>query len=249
MVKLTKEDYLKLTPEEKTLFIKRDEALQIIIPKMGPITLNRKADDGEIDFYYTDDVGENRRHDRKYNIKKYMGMCNPTIDLLEKSYPNIKIVKFLNKALNYSKDDLNDIISMLEIYKNNNEIIEEHPEEQIDESEDEIEEEVNTEEKVFNYIYLIRKPDLTLHNDPIYKIGKTKQKANFIIRRLRNYGKGTEIYMLMSCKNCTLCEQKVLEEFGKKFKKYKFGNEGSSASFEGNVEEMKSIIYDICKQN
>lgn len=68
-MKLSKEDYDKLSKEDKQYFVNRPEATDAI--QASYKVLFNKCDDGEIDYYYTDEVGENKRHDRRFNIKKY----------------------------------------------------------------------------------------------------------------------------------------------------------------------------------
>lgn len=262
MVKLSKEDYDKMSNEEKQHFVCRSEAVKAL--KISHVSLFKKCDLGEIDYYYTDEVGENARNDRKFNVGKYLHLINTSVDLLSKSYPDIPILKYFNKGLNYTEEDLKQITNFFDVYKeymeqiNEDHIKEEHIKEETnikigeeqeasDTEYEEVEENKDAgngeKEKLFHYIYLVRKPDLTLHDDKIYKIGKTKQKASNVIGRVRSYGLGTEIYMIMQCKDSTICESKVLEVFNKRFKRYKFGKE----SFEGNIEEMKAVIYEMCK--
>jgi hypothetical protein len=99
-----------------------------------------------------------------------------------------------------------------------------------------------TNNEEYHYIYIVRPNENVLHNENVYKIGKTKLKSlELNISRLTSYGKGSELVYISQCNNCDILEREVIEEFNKKFNKHTFGTE----YFIGNKYEMMKIIGDL----
>jgi hypothetical protein len=100
---------------------------------------------------------------------------------------------------------------------------------------------INNNEE-YNFIYMIRPKENVIHEENVYKIGKTKSKNPDInISRLTSYGKGTELVFITQCDNCDTLERDIIDEFTKKFNKHIFGNE----YFIGNKYEMLETISKV----
>ena len=94
-----------------------------------------------------------------------------------------------------------------------------------------------------DYIYLIRTREFIQLNQPVYKIGRTKQ-PNF--NRLKQYPKGSEVIDWLSCFNCIITEKILIKEFKQHFKhRPDLGNE----YFEGNVIDMSNLLTNIRKNS
>jgi hypothetical protein len=94
-----------------------------------------------------------------------------------------------------------------------------------------------------DYIYLIRTREFIQLNQPVYKIGRTKQ-PNF--NRLKQYPKGSEVIDWLSCFNCIITENILIKEFKQHFKhRPDLGNE----YFEGNVIDMSNLLTNIRKNS
>jgi hypothetical protein len=92
-----------------------------------------------------------------------------------------------------------------------------------------------------NYIYIIQEREYK--NTKIYKIGKTKQKN---LTRIRNYSKDTNLILQTICFDCDKLERKIIELFKNKYiQKTDIGLE----YFEGNIDEMKTDIFNECQQD
>ena len=86
------------------------------------------------------------------------------------------------------------------------------------------------------YIYLVKEREFIRLNEPIYKLGKTKQKNN---KRFNGYPKNSYIIIQLKCDDCDTIEKELLEIFTSKYKKrYDIGSE----YFEGNEKEMITDI-------
>jgi hypothetical protein len=93
---------------------------------------------------------------------------------------------------------------------------------------------------------MIRPRENVLHNENVYKIGKTKVKnPDNNISRLMSYGKGTEFIYLNQCKNCDILEKEIIEEFNKKFNKHSYGNE----YFVGDKYEMTELLSNLTSKH
>jgi hypothetical protein len=98
----------------------------------------------------------------------------------------------------------------------------------------------NNEE--YHYIYIIRPKENVLHDENVYKIGKTKLKnLELNISRLTSYGKGSEFIYISQCSDCDILERAIIDEFDKKFDKYTFGNE----YYVGDKYEMIKTIGEL----
>lgn len=92
-----------------------------------------------------------------------------------------------------------------------------------------------------HFIYLIRPAENVIHNEKIYKVGRTIVKGSGNITRLGAYGKGIDIVLVCRCINSKDLERKILEIFVNKFDKHSIGNE----YFIGDFSEMAKIIYNM----
>ena len=93
--------------------------------------------------------------------------------------------------------------------------------------------------KCDEYIYLFKEREFIKTNEPIYKIGKTKQPC---LTRLKNYPNGTMLIFQINCKDCDTYERMLISKFKEKFIQIKdLGNE----YFMGNYFEMIEIIYNL----
>ena len=95
---------------------------------------------------------------------------------------------------------------------------------------------------VAQYIYLLQEREFINANQEVYKVGRTKQENE---TRFKQYPKGSVLYFQMICNNCNTIEKKVLGLFKEIFiHRKEFGSE----YFEGDYNEMISIIYSTIKQ-
>lgn len=98
----------------------------------------------------------------------------------------------------------------------------------------------NCENKNIEYIYLLQEREFIKTNEPIYKIGKTKQER---LKRITNYPNGTKLVIQIECNDCDTYEKLLITKFKKEFiHKNDIGNE----YFYGDRFKMVNIIYDIC---
>ena len=89
-------------------------------------------------------------------------------------------------------------------------------------------------------IYLLKTRESIRMNEDIYKIGRTKNMKN----RLSQYPKGSEFITTMKVNDQRMCERVLLYTFKDKFKQREdMGNE----YFEGNLDQMKSVLCDIAR--
>jgi len=136
-----------------------------------------------------------------------------------------------------NKDDLEDII----IRK-----INEIKEQKVRKIEEQIKDKRTEENQRTEYIYLLQEREFKKTNEPIYKIGKTKQKN---LGRIQNYSNGTILLIQMKCNNCDIMERNLINIF-----KNKYQQETSIGLeyFYGNADDMiEDIINNILleKQN
>jgi hypothetical protein len=93
-----------------------------------------------------------------------------------------------------------------------------------------------------HYFYLIREKEIVNHSENVYKFGQSKIKEYIVnLTRLFGYGKGTEIILVLKCKNSLALERLVKIAFQEKFQRHKFGTE----SFIGDEDDMIALIYKI----
>jgi hypothetical protein len=99
-----------------------------------------------------------------------------------------------------------------------------------------------TSNEEYHYIYIVRPKENVLHNENVYKIGKTKVKnVELNISRLTSYGKGTELVFISQCNDCDILERALIEEFNKRFDKHIFGTE----YYVGDKYEMIKTIGEL----
>jgi hypothetical protein len=92
-----------------------------------------------------------------------------------------------------------------------------------------------------SYIYLIREREHYLNDKPIYKFGRSTQLPDHKINRLYHYKKGSEIIMVLQCKNVVETENKIRILFKQQFVQHMDGHE----HYYGDVNLMKKIIWNV----
>ena len=90
-----------------------------------------------------------------------------------------------------------------------------------------------------NYIYILQEREYK--NTKIYKIGKTKQEN---LKRIRDYSKGTELMLQTNCFDCDELERTIIKLFTEK---YILKQDIGSEYFEGDIDEMKTDIFNECQ--
>ena len=89
------------------------------------------------------------------------------------------------------------------------------------------------------YIYLLQEREFIRTNEPIYKIGKTKQEC---LKRICNYPNGTKLLIQILCNDCDKYERLLINKFKELFiHKQEIGNE----YFKGNHYKMIETIYNL----
>ena len=95
------------------------------------------------------------------------------------------------------------------------------------------------EKKNDEYIYLLQEREFIKTNEPIYKIGKTKQEC---LKRICNYPNGTKLLIQILCNDCDKYERLLINKFKELFiHKQEIGNE----YFKGNCYKMIETIYNL----
>ena len=84
-------------------------------------------------------------------------------------------------------------------------------------------------------LYLLRKYEFVITNQEIYKFGR----SNKILKRIEDYPNGSIVHLLISCKDSTLHEKKILEIFREKYENKLYHG---SESFLGSLDSMKETI-------
>jgi hypothetical protein len=147
---------------------------------------------------------------------KYQKKCITTTKkeiILEKELSKATIIN--NELLTTIKEDIQVAIPVVEI-----------PQKQIEN---------------VSYIYLIREREHYLNNKSIYKFGRSTQLPDHKINRLYHYKKGSEIVMVLQCKNVIDTENKIRILFKQQFIQHIDGHE----HYYGDVNIMKKIIWDV----
>jgi hypothetical protein len=89
------------------------------------------------------------------------------------------------------------------------------------------------------YIYLLQEREFIRTNEPIYKIGKTKQEC---LKRICNYPNGTKLLIQILCNDCDKYEKELINKFKELFiHKREIGNE----YFKGDHYKMIETIYNL----
>ena len=87
------------------------------------------------------------------------------------------------------------------------------------------------------YIYLLQEREAIRLNEPVYKVGKTKQEN---LKRISSYPNGTELLIQIKCDKCDTIEKDLIKLFKEKYdQKTDMGTE----YFEGDCNEMIKDIY------
>lgn len=91
-------------------------------------------------------------------------------------------------------------------------------------------------------IYLIQTREFVRLKENTYKIGRSHNLKN----RVKNYPKNSFVILTMQCNDSVQCEKNLINIFKQKFiQKTEYGLE----YFEGNMEEMITIIENTIKEN
>jgi hypothetical protein len=93
------------------------------------------------------------------------------------------------------------------------------------------------------YIYLVQEREFIKTNEPIYKLGKTKQEC---LKRICNYPNGTKLLIQIICNDCDKYERELINKFKEIFiQKKEIGYE----YFKGDKYKMIEIIYNLIWEN
>jgi hypothetical protein len=87
-----------------------------------------------------------------------------------------------------------------------------------------------------HYIYLLQRSDFVQNNQPIYKIGKTKQEN---LKRFHQYPLGSRLIIQKTCNDCDNIEKELILQFKNK---YIHRNDIGNEYFEGDSMEMQKDI-------
>lgn len=88
------------------------------------------------------------------------------------------------------------------------------------------------------YVYLLIEREFIHKNEPVYKIGQTKNLKT----RIRAYPKNSKLVLSFIVNNCKVVERSIMKVFKEKFKqRLDIGTE----YFEGHLEEIKSAFEEI----
>ena len=102
---------------------------------------------------------------------------------------------------------------------------------------------VSSEEETCEYVYLLREREFVRLNEPVYKVGRTKQAPN---ERFNGYPKGSEIELYVRVNDSATIEKQIIQTFKRDFiHKKDYGNE----YFEGTAKEMIKRILMYATQS
>lgn len=137
----------------------------------------------------------------------------------------VKKNKITNNIFNSNNIDVNkiskDIINKVKNYFNERELLKK--------------EIVNYE---YDYIYLIREFVFVKRDIPLYKIGRTYRKPE---KRIAEYPKGSEVFLLMKSNHSKRDETRLLNKFNIKFERR---NDEGNEYFLGDPFEMVEMILE-----
>lgn len=91
------------------------------------------------------------------------------------------------------------------------------------------------------YVYFIHEREFLNSNQPVYKLGKTKQ---WNCRRLKDYPKDSALILVWRVPNCHVTERKLIKEFDRRYKKRK---DIGAEYYEGDINEMKATFINVVK--
>lgn len=94
----------------------------------------------------------------------------------------------------------------------------------------------------FEYVYLVQELRFLQVHENIYKIGRTSQSS---MDRFKGYPKGTCVILFQRVKDSHSMEARLIKIFDSKFpQRMDIGRE----YYEGNVDMMKRIIFELVMQ-
>jgi hypothetical protein len=92
-----------------------------------------------------------------------------------------------------------------------------------------------------SFLYILQVRECRRFKESIYKIGRSDQ----ITGRIRSYGNGTQVHMIVKVNDSKKAEKKVIKEFRQCFSQKPFyGTE----YFEGNLKLMKILLFNIAME-
>ena len=98
-----------------------------------------------------------------------------------------------------------------------------------------------------SYIYLLKEREFIKTNENIYKLGKTKQNNE---NRIKQYPKGSKLFLLKICYDCDKMENILLASFRKKFKQRKdIGREYFEGEYNDMIKNIENILNNFNIQN
>lgn len=101
---------------------------------------------------------------------------------------------------------------------------------------------VKMDKNVGGYVYILQEREFINSGQPIYKMGRTQQED---FRRFKNYPKGSKMEFYSPCVDCKYAENKIKTVFKEKFKQR---TDIGTESFEGDINQMRDIMYKIVEQ-
>lgn len=93
------------------------------------------------------------------------------------------------------------------------------------------------------YVYMIHLREHINKNEPVYKIGKTKQENT---TRFSNYPKGSRLLLQIICSNCHNIEKEIIKLFKEKYihRKEDYGNEYFEGNYKFMIKDIFNLIYE-----
>lgn len=215
---------------------------KLIEHKKRKIPCNKVKEDLKCDICNINFVRPSHKkiHEKTKKHIKYCKKNNNRVDNVnDNKYDNFdfNLILIENKNLNNKNNELNEIITqnILQIEQlthQNKKLLDDN-------------QYLKNNNKIHNnneFIYIIH---CAQHiNTNIYKIGYTKN----IIKRFKNYPKGSEILFMMNCKNAKLIESKILTYLKENNHYYQY-KEAGNEYFQCNLENLKNDIQKILSEN
>jgi hypothetical protein len=93
-----------------------------------------------------------------------------------------------------------------------------------------------------DYIYLLQLRECIKNNEPVYKVGMSKQ---YNLERFNQYPKGSVLCVQIMCSNCRVAETTLLRLFRAKYKKR---SDYGSEYFEGNPTHMITDMITVVNE-
>ena len=95
--------------------------------------------------------------------------------------------------------------------------------------------------KTDGFIYLLQEREFIRLNEPVYKLGKTKQTQ---LKRFASYPKGSSLLIHLQCFDCDTAERVLIEQFNTLFiRKKEYGSEYYEGDKELMIRTITNYIY------